>query len=323
MTDAPEPPPEQRLPAPRPPDRVSAERFTAAPSLKAIDGLTPERSAGIVRQSSSARWVGFLTFCFVTLFIVGYWFYELGFPLGISEPRLAQEIEHQQVTAVERGYNVYQANCARCHGPNGMGPDEPDAADVGYIGPTLNSQEKLFTHLNENYLHNVLLGRRPVCLRQCQVGDAGLVGPGQSAGPAQLPPDRRAHRVPPGDERPRLHREGPGAERARHRPETGEAKTFTGWRDPNYKPDPGATPYPGLLPQRARRRRRLRAAHRRPRSTRTPPSSPSRRRPARQAPGSNRHARGQRRTRPSRSSSTTRTRPRPTTSCSRTRAGPT
>jgi hypothetical protein len=77
MTDAPEPPPEQRLPAPRPPDRVSAERFTAAPSLKAIDGLTPERSAGIVRQSSSARWVGFLTVVFVTLFIVGYWFYEL------------------------------------------------------------------------------------------------------------------------------------------------------------------------------------------------------------------------------------------------------
>ena len=27
-------------------------------------------------------------------------------------------------------------------------------------------------------------------------------------------------------------------------PLTGEVKTFTGWRDPNYKPDPGATPYP-------------------------------------------------------------------------------
>ncbi len=27
-------------------------------------------------------------------------------------------------------------------------------------------------------------------------------------------------------------------------PDTGEEKTFTGWRDPNYKPDPGATPYP-------------------------------------------------------------------------------
>ena len=27
-------------------------------------------------------------------------------------------------------------------------------------------------------------------------------------------------------------------------PDTGEEETFTGWRDPNYKPEPGATPYP-------------------------------------------------------------------------------
>ena len=26
--------------------------------------------------------------------------------------------------------------------------------------------------------------------------------------------------------------------------ETGEEQTFTGWRDPNYKPAPGATPFP-------------------------------------------------------------------------------
>ncbi len=244
MTDAPQPPPEQRLPAPRPPDRVSAERFTAAPSLKAIDGLTAERSAGIVRQSSSARWVGFLTVAFVTLFIVGYWFYELGFPLGISEPRLAQEIEHQQVTAVERGYNVYQANCARCHGPNGLGPEEADAAEVGYIGPVLNSQEKLFNHLNENYLRNVLLvGGRYVC------------GNAKSAMPVW---SDQAN--PPGPLNYRQIDELIAFLRATNEhvyvvkdpelnePEidaaTGEEKTFTGWRDPNYKPDPGATPYP-------------------------------------------------------------------------------
>jgi mono/diheme cytochrome c family protein/plastocyanin len=246
MTDAvePPPPPEERLPATRPPDRVSAERFTAAPSLKAIDGLTPERSAGIVRQSSSARWVGFLTVCFVTLFIVGYWFYELGAPLGISEPRLAQEIEHQAVTAVERGYNVYQANCARCHGPNGLGPLEPDAAEVGYIGPTLNSQEKLFNHLNENYLRNVLLvGGRYVC-----------------GNPLSAMPVWSDQGKPPGPLNYRQIDELVAFLRATNDhvyvvkdptlnepvidPETGEEETFKGWRDLNYKPEPGATPYP-------------------------------------------------------------------------------
>jgi mono/diheme cytochrome c family protein/plastocyanin len=244
VTDAPEPPPEQRLPAPRPADRVSAERFTAAPSLKAIDGLTPERSAGIVRQSSSARWVGFLTIVFVTLFIVGYWFYELGAPLGISEPRLAQEIEQQQVTAVERGYNVYQANCARCHGPNGLGPLEPDAADVGYIGPTLNSQEKLFIHLNETYLRNVLfVGGRYVC------------GNSKSAMPVWSdqadPPGALNYRQI--DELIAFLRatnddvyivKDPSLNEPVIDPKTGEEKTFTGWRDPNYKPAPGATPFP-------------------------------------------------------------------------------
>jgi mono/diheme cytochrome c family protein/plastocyanin len=246
VTDAiePPPPPEERLPATRPADRVSAERFTAAPSVKSVDGLTPERSAGIVRQSSSARWVGFLTVCFVTLFIVGYWFYELGAPLGISEPRLAQEVEHQQVTAVERGYNVYQANCARCHGPNGLGPLEADAADVGYIGPTLNSQEKLFSHLNENYLRNVLnVGGRYVC-----------------GNPLSAMPVWSDEGNPPGplnyrqvDELIAFLRatndhtyvvKDPSLNEPVIDPKTGEEKTFTGWRDPNYKPEPGSTPYP-------------------------------------------------------------------------------
>ncbi len=246
MTDAvePPPPPEERLPATRPPERVSAERFTAAPSLKAIDGLTPERSAGIVRQSSSARWVGFLTVCFVTLFIVGYWFYELGAPLGISEARLAQEIEQQQVTAVERGYNVYQANCARCHGPNGLGPLEPDAAQVGYIGPTLNSQEKLFNHLNENYLRNVL-----------EVGGRYVCGNPNSAMPVWAdtanPPGPLNYRQI--DELVAFLRatndhvytiKDPELNEPLIDPATGEERTFTGWRDPNYTPAPGATPYP-------------------------------------------------------------------------------
>src|SRR5262249_30711727 len=145
---------EERLPATVPPQQLSADRFAAAPSVKANAGLTPARSAGIVRQSAAARWVGFLTVLFVSLFIVGYWFYEIGSPLGLSKPRLAVEEAAQQVVDVQRGYNLFEANCARCHGPNGLGPNEPDAATAGYIGPQLNSQEKLYQHLNEGYLRN-------------------------------------------------------------------------------------------------------------------------------------------------------------------------
>ena len=89
----------------------------------------------------------------VILFIAIYWFYELA-PLGITESRLDSEAAAQQVTAVERGYNLYEANCARCHGANGEGG----------IGPTLNRQDKLFAHLSVDYLNNVLVvGGRYVC----------------------------------------------------------------------------------------------------------------------------------------------------------------
>ena len=82
----------------------------------------------------------------MALFVIGYYFYELGLPGGISQPRLEAALAAQQVTSIERGYNIYQANCARCHGPNGEGG----------IGPTLNSQDKLFAHLNPDYIHNML-----------------------------------------------------------------------------------------------------------------------------------------------------------------------
>jgi mono/diheme cytochrome c family protein/plastocyanin len=246
MTDAiePPPPPEERLPATRPADRVSAERFTAVPSVKAIDGLTPERSAGIVRQSSSARWIGFLTVVFVTLFIVGYWFYELGAPLGISKPRLVEEIDKQQVTAVERGYNVYQANCARCHGPNGLGPLEADAAEAAYIGPTLNAQDKLFTHLNEAYLRNVLLvGGRYVCGNSLSAMPVWS-NQGNPPGPLNYRQiDELVAFLRATNEHVYVVKD-PSLNEPVIDPDTGEEETFTGWRDPNYKPEPGATPYP-------------------------------------------------------------------------------
>jgi mono/diheme cytochrome c family protein/plastocyanin len=242
---------ERRLPANRPGQstELTTERFSAPPSVRATGGLTPERAAGIVRQSSSARWVGFLTICVVSLFVVLYWFYELGFPLGLSEARLNEEIEHQQVTAVERGYNIYQANCARCHGPNGLGPNEEDAAEKAaagqpYIGPELNSQEKLFAHLSEAYIRNVL-----------EVGGRYVCGNPLSAMPAWSdtanPPGPLNYRQI--DELVAFLRatnevtyeiKDPELNEPLHDEETGEALTFTGWRDPNYKPEPGATPYP-------------------------------------------------------------------------------
>jgi plastocyanin/cytochrome c553 len=234
MTDQPTQPPEQRLPATRPPDQVPAERFTASPSIKAIDGLTPERASGIVRQSSSARWVGFLGVCFVSVFVILYWFYELGAPLGISTARLAAEKDAQQVTAVERGYNVYQANCARCHGANGEGA----------VGPVLNDQSKLFAHLNANYIKNVLtVGGRYVC-----------------GNPKSLMPVWSDQGNPPGPLNYRQIEEliafltatndktyeirDPSLNEPIIDPATGEPKTFTGWKDPNYKPAPGSTPFP-------------------------------------------------------------------------------
>lgn len=245
MTDELQPvPPEERLPATRPPEQLAADRFTAAPPVKATDGLTPERSASIVRQSSSARWVGFLTVVVVALFVILYWFWELGAPLGLSQPRLEQEIEAQQVTAVERGYNIYQANCARCHGPTGLGTEDPNAAEQGYIGPILNSQEKLFAHLNEQYLRNVFqAGGRYVC------GNAHSQMPvwadtGNPPGPLNYRQiDELIAFIRATSDQTYVVKDAALNEPVVD-PETGEEKTFTGWRDPNFEPAPGSTPFP-------------------------------------------------------------------------------
>jgi mono/diheme cytochrome c family protein/plastocyanin len=178
--------------------------------------------------------VGFLAVVVVILFVALYWFYELGAPLGLSQPRLSQEITAQQVTKVERGYNVYQANCARCHGAQGEGG----------AGPILNRQDKLFEHLNENYLHNVLeVGGRYVC-----------------GNPLSIMPVWADTGNPPGPLNYRQIEELIAFLRAtsdvtyivrdehlldpKVDPVTGEVLTFKGWRDPNYEPAPGATPYP-------------------------------------------------------------------------------
>jgi mono/diheme cytochrome c family protein len=230
MTDTPgrepagdEPEPGSRLPATRPPAEIApVERFTSPPSIRAVE-LTPERAAQVVRQSSNARWVGFLAVVIVILFVALYWFYELGAPLGLTEPRLKAEITAQQITKVERGYNVYEANCARCHGAQGEGG----------IGPVLNRQDKLFNHLNENYLRNVLtVGGRYVC------GDPKSLMPvwadtGKPPGPLNYRQidELIAFLLATNDQTFIVRDEhllDPKVD-----PITGKVMTFKGWRDPN------------------------------------------------------------------------------------------
>jgi mono/diheme cytochrome c family protein/plastocyanin len=233
MAETPGNVPEQRLPVPRPPvEPASVERFTSPPSARAFE-LTPERAAQVVRQSSNARWVGFLVTVLIAVFVAIYWFYELG-PLGISVPRLDAEASAQQVTAVERGYNLYEANCARCHGTNGEGG----------IGPALNRQDKLFAHLNENYLRQVLnAGGRYVCGNpnsQMPVW-ADTANPPGPLKYTQID-DLIAFIRAPSDETFVIRDES--LFEPRIDPVTGQVRTFKGWVDANYKPAPGSTPYP-------------------------------------------------------------------------------
>lgn len=236
MTDQPGKEPEQRLPARREASEAApAERFSAPPSAHARD-LTPERAASIVRQSASARWVAFLAVCVVALFTIAYYFYEVGLPLDLSKPRLAVEAEQQQVTAVTRGYNLYQANCARCHGPTGKG-----AAEGNYIAPLLNDPMKLFDHLNAVYLKNVLtVGGRYVC------GNADSIMPvwaDTNGGPlnyraiddliAFIRSDATQEYIV---RDPSLNEPVIGTD--------GKIKTFKGWLDPAFKPDAAASAVP-------------------------------------------------------------------------------
>ena len=234
MTDTPGRPPEERLPAPRPEPSVPApaDRFSSPPSVRKFE-LTPERAAGVVRQSASARWVGFLVVTVVALFVIAYYFYELGLPGGLTLARLSAEESAQQVTSVERGYNIFEANCARCHGANGEGG----------IGPTLNRQDKLFAHLNEDYLHNVLVvGGRYVC------GDPHSVMPvwadtGNPPGPLNYRQIDDLIAFIRSDKSQEFEVRDAALNEPVKNPD-GSVKTFHGWVDYTYKPAADATPFP-------------------------------------------------------------------------------
>jgi mono/diheme cytochrome c family protein/plastocyanin len=234
MTDQPGRQHEERLPAPRPSSAPApASRFSAPPSAHRHD-LSPERAARIVRQSANARLIGFLAVTIVALFVIGYYFYEVGLPGGLSTPRLDAAASAEQVTAVQRGYNIFEANCAKCHGANGE----------GLIGPALNEQDKLFDHLNADYIRNMLqVGGRYAC------GNPNSLMPvwsntGSPAGPLnyiQIDDVIAFIRASKADTYVKLD---PNLGEPVIDPATGKEETFTGWVDPNYSPAPGATPYP-------------------------------------------------------------------------------
>jgi hypothetical protein len=226
------------------------ERFSSGPRAHSV-GLTEERSAQIVRQSANARNVVFLALLVIALFIPVYWFYEAGIPALGTEGRLDAEVETQYVTDVSRGYELYLANCASCHGDNGQGG----------VGPPLNSQPKLYNsltadlqpgsgHLNPNYIENVLtVGGRYVC------GDADSLmsswlqpnGPMNYRQVEELIAWMTASSDIVFEHEPESHGEADE--------DHAEPEQIVGWRDVAWQPEPGADPPPacwkapnGLVP---------------------------------------------------------------------------
>ncbi len=226
------------------------ERFSAGPRAHSV-GLTEERSAQIVRQSANARNVVFLAILIIALFIPVYWFYENGVSALGTDGRLAAEAQDQYVTDVARGYELYLANCAECHGDNGQGG----------VGPRLNDQAKLYNvltpaglpgsgHLNPDYLDNVLtVGGRYVCGDP----DSLMAAWKQPDGPLnyrqveELITWVTASSDVVFERHVVSHGEGAG--------DQGEPEFVSGWRDPDWEPGPEDTPPPacwkapaGLVP---------------------------------------------------------------------------
>jgi len=219
-------------------DARAVERFSAGPKAHSV-GLTEERGAQIVRQSANARSFVFLAILLIAIFIPVYWFYESGIPALGTEGRLGAEVEEQYVTDVARGYELFLANCARCHGDNGQGG----------IGPPLNSQPKLYNaltddlqsgsgHLNPDYIDSVLtVGGRYVC------GDPNslMLAFKQPDGPLNYREvEELIAWITASDEI--VFTYAPESHEADA--EVVEPVVVHGWRDPDWQPEPGATPPP-------------------------------------------------------------------------------
>ncbi|MFM2193745.1 MAG: hypothetical protein RLZZ460_415, partial [Chloroflexota bacterium] len=213
---------EKQLPVPSEKGSTPVPRLSS-PSQIQTHGLTAERAAKIVNQSGSSRMAALLGIAIVTLFVIVYAFYDQGLPGVTGSSRLDAAKHELYLETVKRGYNLYEANCARCHGAQGQGG----------IGPVLNDQGKLLAHLTPQYLKNVLtVGGRYIC------GDANsLMGvwADTNGGPLnyreieELIAWIRATKDDVIEVRD---------------PATGEMVEVTGWRDVAYAPAADATPVP-------------------------------------------------------------------------------
>ncbi len=213
---------EQQLPVPSEKVSTPVPRLSSPSQIQA-HGLTADRAAKIVNQSGSSRMAALLGIGIVTLFIIVYAFYDQGLPGATGSSRLDTAKREQYLETVKRGYNLFEANCARCHGAQGQGG----------IGPVLNDQGKLLAHLTPQYLMNVLtVGGRYVC------GNANsLMGvwANTNGGPLnyreieELIAWVRATNTDTIEVRD---------------PATGEMVEVTGWRDAVYAPAADATPVP-------------------------------------------------------------------------------
>ena len=213
---------QRNLPAPSE-KRVPPTPRLSSPVAIQTHGLTAERVAKIVSQSGSSRMAALLGVAIVTLFVIVYTFYDQGLPGVVGSSRLEAAREEQYLETVKRGYNLFEANCARCHGAQGQGG----------IGPVLNDQGKLLSHLTPSYLLNVLtVGGRYIC------GDANSlmnVFADSNGGPLNY---REI------EELIAWVRASNSDEIEVRDPATGELVKITGWRDPAYVPAADATPVP-------------------------------------------------------------------------------
>jgi len=213
---------QRNLPAPSE-KRVPPTPRLSSPAQIQTHGLTAERVAKIVSQSGSARMAALLGVAVVTLFVIVYAFYDQGLPGVAGSSRLAVARQEQYLETVKRGYNLFEANCARCHGAQGQGG----------IGPVLNEQGKLLAHLTPAYIKNVLtVGGRYVC------GDANsLMGVWSDTNGGPL----NYREI---EELIAWIRASNTDEIEVRDPATGELVKVTGWRDPAYVPAADATPVP-------------------------------------------------------------------------------